>query len=122
MPATLIDSAVFGDIFSTPAMRRVWSDENRTQKYLDIEAALARVQPRLGIIPQAARTRSRECAHDLVYDLCRESVDKERPLIELTATHPQIAPHLDRAALERILDPANYLGQAGSMVDRVWSA
>ncbi|MFO1147537.1 MAG: adenylosuccinate lyase family protein [Alsobacter sp.] len=54
MPSTIIDSAIFGDIFSTGAMRAVWSDENRTRKYLDIEAALARVQARLGIIPQKA--------------------------------------------------------------------
>jgi len=54
MPSTIIDSAIFRDIFSTEAMRRVWSDENRTQKYLDIEAALARVQGRLGIIPKEA--------------------------------------------------------------------
>jgi 3-carboxy-cis,cis-muconate cycloisomerase len=44
MPTTLIDSAIFGNIFSTDSMRRVWSDENRTQKYLDIESALARAQ------------------------------------------------------------------------------
>jgi 3-carboxy-cis,cis-muconate cycloisomerase len=54
MPSTIIDSAIFGNIFSTDAMRAVWSDENRTQKYLDVEAALARVQGRLGIIPQEA--------------------------------------------------------------------
>jgi len=42
MPTSLIDSAVFRDIFSTEAMRRVFSDENRVQKYLDFEAALAR--------------------------------------------------------------------------------
>src|SRR5438105_9635750 len=54
MPSTIIDSAIFGDIFSSEAMRNVWSDENRTQKYLDIEAALARVQGRLGIITQEA--------------------------------------------------------------------
>ncbi len=54
MPSTIIDSAIFGDIFSAEAMRKVWSDENRTQKYLDIEAALARVQGRLGIIPKEA--------------------------------------------------------------------
>src|SRR5881409_3928433 len=35
-------------------MRQVWSDENRTQKYLDIESALAKVQGRLGLIPQEA--------------------------------------------------------------------
>ena len=54
MPASVIDSPVFGNLFGTEAMRQVWSDENRTRKYLDIEAALARVQARLGIIPQNA--------------------------------------------------------------------
>ena len=54
MPASLIDSPIFGNLFGTQAMREVWSDENRTRKYLDIEAALARVQARLGIIPQKA--------------------------------------------------------------------
>ncbi|MGN6704097.1 MAG: 3-carboxy-cis,cis-muconate cycloisomerase [Burkholderiaceae bacterium] len=62
MSATLIDSPIFGDIFSTQAMRDVWSDENRTRKYLDIEAALARVQGRLGIIPaEAAEEIVRHC-------------------------------------------------------------
>ena len=54
MPSTILDSAVFRDIFTTPAMRGVWSDENRVQKYLDFEAALARAQGRLKIIPQEA--------------------------------------------------------------------
>ena len=62
MPTSLIDSAVFRDIFSTEAMRRVWSDENRVQKYLDFEAALARAQGRLGIIPkEAAEEICRHC-------------------------------------------------------------
>ena len=54
MGATVIDSRIFGNIFSSDAMRRVWSDENRTAKYVDIERALAIVQGRLGIIPQEA--------------------------------------------------------------------
>src|SRR3954465_1697144 len=54
MPSTVIDSAIFQGIFSSDEMRHVWSDENRTQKYLDIEAALAKVQGRLGLIPQQA--------------------------------------------------------------------
>lgn len=61
----------------------------------------------------------REYAHDLVYDLCRESLAKKVPLLELLAGHPEIARHVDRAALQRMLDPANYLGQSGVMVDRV---
>ena len=54
MPASIIDSRIFGDMFSDERMRRVWSDENRTAKYLDVERALARVQGELGIIPKAA--------------------------------------------------------------------
>jgi 3-carboxy-cis,cis-muconate cycloisomerase len=54
MPSTLLDSAVFRDIFTTPAMRNVFSDENRVQKYLDFEGALAIAQARLKIIPQEA--------------------------------------------------------------------
>jgi 3-carboxy-cis,cis-muconate cycloisomerase len=63
MPATILDSLIFRDIFSTEAMRRVFSDEQRTAYYLEIEAALARVQGRLGIIPpEAAREIDAKCA------------------------------------------------------------
>ena len=54
MSATIIDSRIFGDMFSDAKMRHVWSDENRTAKYLDIERALAKVQGELGLIPQEA--------------------------------------------------------------------
>ena len=54
MASTIIDSRIFGDMFSDVRMRDVWSDENRTAKYLDIERALAKVQGQLGIIPQEA--------------------------------------------------------------------
>jgi 3-carboxy-cis,cis-muconate cycloisomerase len=62
MPATALDSLIFQDIFSTPEMRRVFSDETRTRYYLEIEAALARVQARLGVIPErAALEIERQC-------------------------------------------------------------
>src|SRR4051794_19976099 len=78
MPATIIDSAIFRDIFSAEAMRRIWSDENRTQKYLDIEAALARVQGRLGIIPtEAAEEIARHCTLDQI-DMAKLKEQTER--------------------------------------------
>lgn len=54
MAASIIDSKIFGDMFSDADMRRVWSDENRTAKYLDVERALAKVQGELGLIPKEA--------------------------------------------------------------------
>jgi 3-carboxy-cis,cis-muconate cycloisomerase len=64
----------------------------------------------------------REHAHDLVYDLCRDALKQERPLLDLLAEHPEINKHLDRATLARLCDPSNYLGQSGVMVDRVLAA
>ena len=54
MTSTLLDSAIFRDIFTTPEMRQVFSDEQRVAFYLDIEKALAKVQGKLGIIPEEA--------------------------------------------------------------------
>src|ERR1700677_3002982 len=56
MPTSAIDSLIFRDIFGDAEMRRIWSDENRTQRYLDFEAALARAQASVGMIPKEAAT------------------------------------------------------------------
>jgi 3-carboxy-cis,cis-muconate cycloisomerase len=64
----------------------------------------------------------REYAHDLVYDLCREAIRDNRQLVDVLAAHPEINKHVTRAQLEGFCDPANSLGQAGVMVDRVLAA
>jgi 3-carboxy-cis,cis-muconate cycloisomerase len=61
----------------------------------------------------------RQQAHHLVYDACRAAVESGRPLLEVLAEMPEVTAHLDRAALERLLDPANYVGAAPEMVDRL---
>lgn len=71
MPTSAIDSLIFRDLFGSPEMRRVWSDEYRTQMYLDWEAALARAQAKVGVIPQAAA--------DEITRVCRvENIDFAR--------------------------------------------
>ena len=52
--STVIDSHVFGNVFSTPEIAAIWSDKQRTDYYLRFEAALAKIQAKLGIIPQKA--------------------------------------------------------------------
>lgn len=51
---TVIDSNIFGNVFATKETKAIWSDRQRTAYFLDFEAALAKVQARLGIIPQKA--------------------------------------------------------------------
>jgi 3-carboxy-cis,cis-muconate cycloisomerase len=88
MPASLIDSSIFQGIFTTEPMRQIWSDENRTQKSLDVEAALARVQGRLGLIPQqAADEIASHCQLDQI-DLAKLRAQTERggyPILGLVA-------------------------------------
>ena len=52
MQSTVIDSQVFGYLFSTDEMRNVFSDRAWVQKFLDMEAALAKAQGELGVIPK----------------------------------------------------------------------
>ncbi len=54
MPVSIIDSTLFKDMFGTEPMRAVFDETTTLQRYLDVEAALARVQARLGLIPEAA--------------------------------------------------------------------
>ncbi|HEY5309231.1 MAG TPA: 3-carboxy-cis,cis-muconate cycloisomerase, partial [Casimicrobiaceae bacterium] len=78
MGSTIIDSAIFGDIFSTKAMRDVFSDESRTRKYVEIEAALARVQGRMGMIPaEAADEIVRHCVLEQI-DMVKLKAQTER--------------------------------------------
>src|SRR6266404_5315579 len=78
MAATALDSAIFCDIFSTPQMRQIFSDEARTAYCLEIEAALARAQARLRIIPEhAAREIVRQCRIENI-DFARLKKQTER--------------------------------------------
>jgi 3-carboxy-cis,cis-muconate cycloisomerase len=54
MTVSAVDSAVFGSLFTTAAMQAVFADQARLQRMLDVEAALARAEARLGLIPPAA--------------------------------------------------------------------
>lgn len=54
MPSIVINRGIFGEMFGTDQMRALFADRALVQRYLDVEAGLARAQARLGIIPQEA--------------------------------------------------------------------
>lgn len=68
----------------------------------------------MGLAPQMGRQQ----AHDVVYDACRRVNDHGGTLAEALAEVPAVTEHLDRSAIDRLCDPAHYLGLSPQMVDQ----
>ncbi len=86
MNSHVIDSALFRDQFGTPEMRAIFSDIATIQRWLDVEAALARVEARLGVIPEAAARAISEAARVERMDIAelKRGVDQtSHPLVPL---------------------------------------
>jgi len=64
-------------LFTTPAMREVFSDRQRIQRMLDFEAALARAIARTGIAPADAAEGIRDCCRTELYSV--ENLSREAP-------------------------------------------
>ena len=91
-------------------------DAKRMRANLDITNGLVVSEAvMMGLAPYLGR----EYAHDLVYDICREAIRQDRPLLDLLAENAEITKHVDRRKLAELCDPAQYLGLSGVMVDRV---
>ncbi len=91
-------------------------NEKKMRANLDITNGLIMSEAvMMGLGADMGRNR----AHDVVYDICREVVKTGRPLVDLLAEDKEISKHANRKQLEKMVDPANYLGVAGEMVDRV---
>jgi len=91
-------------------------NEKKMRENLDITNGLIMSEAvMMGLGPTLGRNK----AHDLVYDVCRLVVKTGRPLIDLLVEDKEISKHATRKQLEKMADPANYLGVAGEMVDRV---
>ena len=54
MPSHPIDFEINPGVFSTPELTQIFDEKARYQRWLDFEAALARVQGEMGVIPQEA--------------------------------------------------------------------
>lgn len=65
--STMFDSVLYRDVFSTPAMRAVFSDDALLKAYVQAEAALAAAQGETGVIPREAA----------------EAIARQAPAIEL---------------------------------------
>lgn len=71
MPSTVFDSAIFRDMFGTPAMREIFSDEGVVARYVKVEVALAAAEARVGVIPKDAADTIRKKADPASLDLSK---------------------------------------------------
>jgi 3-carboxy-cis,cis-muconate cycloisomerase len=90
--------------------------EGAMQKNLDITRGAIVSE---AVMMELGKTLGRSYAHDLVYDLCREAIKQDKPLVELLAENEEASKKLTREELESVCYPAHYLGHSVEMVDRV---
>jgi 3-carboxy-cis,cis-muconate cycloisomerase len=69
----------------------------------------------MGLAPQIGRQE----AHDVVYDACRLANEKGLTLADALSSDSRVSARIDRATIDALTSPKNYLGLAPAMVDRV---
>lgn len=66
-----------------------------------------------------APTMGREVAHDKLSKICIAVSEGKGRLIDLLSQDAEITKTFDRSALEKLVDPENYLGNSALMVDHL---
>jgi 3-carboxy-cis,cis-muconate cycloisomerase len=91
-------------------------DEKKMAANLDISRGLIVAEAvMMGLAPQLGRQE----AHDVVYDACRVANENNMTLADALSADPRVSSRIDRATIDRLTSPKNYLGLAPEMVDRV---
>jgi len=94
-------------------------DPARMRRNLDATGGLIVAEAvMMGLAPDLGR----DAAHHVVKHACDVALAEAIPLAEALARDPAVAARLDRAAIDRLTDPARYLGSAGAFTDRVLAA
>ncbi|MBI0538139.1 3-carboxy-cis,cis-muconate cycloisomerase [Roseomonas sp. KE2513] len=95
-------------------------DAGRMRANLDLSGGLIVAE---AVMMAAAPKLGRQHAHDVVYDACRAAITSGRTLAAALMDVPEVVEALGGAeAVQQRCDPANYLGLAPEMVDRVLEA
>jgi 3-carboxy-cis,cis-muconate cycloisomerase len=94
-------------------------DATRMRANLDLTGGLVFAEGvRMALVPRVGRT---EAARS-VAAACERARMEGRPLRDVLAAEPGLAPHLPAGELASLLDPQSVVGPAGALVDRVLAA
>ncbi len=90
-------------------------DERRMAQNLDLTHGLVLAEAVSIVLAQRV---GRETAHHLLEQCCKRAVAEHRHLRAVLGDEPEITAQLSADELDRLLDPAHYLGQATTWVVR----
>ncbi|VVN23605.1 3-carboxy-cis,cis-muconate cycloisomerase [Pseudomonas fluorescens] len=90
-------------------------DAERMTRNLDLTQGLVLAEAVSIVLAQRV---GRDTAHHLLEQCCKRAVAEQRHLRAVLGDEPQVTAELSAAELDRLLDPAHYLGQAHTWVER----
>ncbi|EJL07929.1 3-carboxy-cis,cis-muconate cycloisomerase [Pseudomonas chlororaphis] len=90
-------------------------DAARMARNLDLTQGLVLAE---AVSIALAQRLGRETAHHLLEQCCKRAVAEQRHLRVVLGDEPQVTAELSATELDRLLDPAHYLGQAHAWVER----
>lgn len=94
-------------------------DAKRMRENLEITHGLIVAEAvMMGLAPHLGRGE----AHHVVKHACDLALTERIPLVEALQRDPAVASRLDRAAIERLIDPSAYLGSTNAFIDRLLAA
>ncbi len=91
-------------------------DAARMRRGLDLREGLIMAE---AVMMALAEKIGRDAAHHAVQQACDRAIEQRRPLVEVLAEDGAVTPYFDGVALERLADPASYLGETEGVIDRV---
>ena len=89
---------------------------------VDVQRMRANLEMMQGVslsesVSMALATRiGRFDAHQTIRDASRRALAEHRPLADVLAEMPEVAEHLSRKEIERLLEPAHYLGATATFI------
>lgn len=102
MPLSPLDSALFGPMFAEPEVAALYSDAAYLRRLMQVEAALATAQARLGLIPPASADAVRAVCATFEPDLSGLSVGMLQDGVPVPALLAQLRPALPPEAREHL--------------------
>ena len=109
-------AAAASTAFGTELIAGLEVDGERMARNLEEQAGYVMSEPVMAALSQPL---GKQTAHEVVYQAAMAGVDQRLGFRSALVRDPRVSELLSEEELDRLLDPAGALGQAGALVDRV---